>query len=299
MSHYVGNLHGRSIGGKQIFPARSRAYFAASYPEGPHKFTHDLVEHPLLERDALAQLGESLPTQSVEYNRGDLPIGVSVKPDAPAGSIGDTIRNIDTSNSWAALKNVEQSPPYAALLHELLDELYEEIERATGEILTPHGFIFISSPEAVTPYHFDPEHNVLLQLRGSKEMTLFPAGDNRFAPDKVHENYHTGSGRELLWHESFSAFGQTFRLTPGDAIYVPVMAPHYVRNGAEPSISLSITWRSTWSYEEADARAFNHLLRSFGLEPGPTRRWPGRNKARAIGWRIARRIPGISRPPGA
>ncbi|GAA5060093.1 hypothetical protein GCM10023208_28100 [Erythrobacter westpacificensis] len=293
MSHYVGNLHGRSIGGKQIFPARSRAYFAASYPEGPHKLTHDMVEHPLLELDALALLGESLPAASVEYNRGDLPIGVTEKPAAPSRSIGETIREIDAANSWAVLKNIEQDAAYAGLLHELLDELREEIERATGELLTPQGFIFVSSPDAVTPYHFDPEHNILLQLRGSKAMTVFPAGDNRFAPDKVHETYHTGGGRELGWREDFSDYGLTFQLHPGDAIYVPVMAPHYVRNGPEPSISLSITWRSAWSYEEADARAFNHLLRRCGLTPASTRRWPRRNTVKAFGARIARRIPGL------
>ncbi len=293
MSHYVGNLHGRSIGGKQIFPARSRAYFAASYPEGPHKLTHDLVEHPLLELDTLALLGEGLPPGSVEYNRGDLPIGIDAKPEATGRSIGETIREIDTANSWAVLKNVEQNPAYAALLDELLDELREEIEGATGAMLTPQGYIFISSPDAVTPYHFDPEHNVLLQLRGTKAMTVFPAGDARFAPDEIHEAYHTGGARELTWQESFARHGLTYQLEPGDALYVPVMAPHHVRNGPVPSISLSITWRSTWSYEEADARAFNHLLRRFGVNPDPTRRWPKRNKARALGCRIARRIPGL------
>jgi hypothetical protein len=28
----------------------------------------------------------------------------------------------------------------------------------------------------VTPFHFDPEHNILLQIRGRKTMTIFPAG---------------------------------------------------------------------------------------------------------------------------
>lgn len=293
MSHYVGNLHGRQVGGKQIFPARSRAYFAASYPEGAHKLTHDLVAHPLLELEALAQLGESLPDKSIEYNRGDLPIGITGKPGSTGRTIGETIREIDSANSWAVLKNIEQAPAYAGLLHELLDEMSEVIEPTTGEMLTPQGFIFVTSPNAVTPFHFDPEHNILLQLRGSKAMTIWPAGDNRFAPDKVHEAYHTGGGRELGWDETFAEFGITFPLDPGDAVYVPVMAPHYVRNGPEVSISLSITWRSTWSYDEADARAFNHMLRRWGMSPRPTNRWPRQNRAKALGCKIARRIPGL------
>jgi hypothetical protein len=146
----------------------------------------------------------------------------------------------------------------------------------------------------VTPYHFDPEHNILLQLRGTKVMTVFPAGNPRFAPDSVHETYHTGGARELRWHDSLADGGTPVALAPGQAVFVPVMAPHWVRNGPESSISLSITWRSAWSFAEADARAFNRLLRRLGLNPAPPGRWPARNTAKALVWRALRRIPGIA-----
>ena len=71
------------------------------------------------------------------------------------------------------------------------------------------------------------------------------------------------------------------------------MAPHYGKNGPVPSISLSITWRSAWSFAEADARAFNGLLRRWGFDPQSPARWPARNSAKAFAWRMARRIPAI------
>ena len=222
-----------------------------------------------------------------------MPIGVDGKPAGNGLTIGETIRGIETSNSWAVLKNIEQNPVYAALLAELLGELESEIVGKTGRMMKTQGFVFVSSPNAVTPYHFDPEHNILLQLVGEKAMTVFPAGDPRFAPDRVHETYHTGGGRELSWRDELDGGGRVFALTPGDALYVPVMAPHHVRNGPRPSISLSITWRSEWSFAEADARAFNGLLRKLGLDPRPPGRWPARNTAKAIAWRLARRIPGV------
>jgi hypothetical protein len=276
-----------------VFPAQSLARFTQAYPEVPHLLQHRLRDHPLLALGALAELGELLPEASVEYNRGDLPLGIDGKP-APTGRpIGDTIRQIDTSNSWAVLKNIEQHPSYAALLADLLGELEADILPRTGKMMKTQGFIFVSSPNAVTPYHFDPEHNILLQLVGEKVMTVFPAGDPRFAPDRVHETYHTGGGRELSWRDELAEGGGAFRLEPGSALYVPVMAPHHVKNGPAPSISLSITWRSEWSFAEADARAFNGLLRKFGLDPQPPGRWPARNRAKSIGWRVARRVPGI------
>lgn len=272
------------------FPEEARDAFAAGYPEVPHVLKHALGTHPLLELDALADLAETLPAASIEYNKADLPIGVDGKPDPTGIPIGETIRKVATSGSWAVLKNVEQNPAYAALLDELLSELRPQIEAKTGAMLKTQAFVFISSPNAMTPYHFDPEHNILLQIRGRKVMTQFPAGNAAYAPDEVHEGYHTGGARELKWRDELAEGGREFAIGPGEALFVPVMAPHFVRNGPEPSVSLSITWRSEWSFAEADARAFNSVLRRWGLHPRSPGRWPHRNRAKAYGWRLLRKL---------
>ncbi len=276
------------------FDEASRTAFAASYPEVPHKLAHRMGDHPLMQLDALATMAEALPDASVEYNRADLPIGLNGEK-APANGfcIGDTIRNIATAGSWAALKNIEQIPAYADLLTALLAELRPVIEARTGAMLKPQGFVFVTSPGGVTPYHFDPEHNILLQLMGTKVMTMFPAGNSRFAPDQTHEGYHTGGGRELFWDDTLADGGREWPLAPGEALYVPVMSPHFVNNGPAPSVSLSITWRSEWSFAEADARAFNGLLRTVGLNPRPPGRWPATNRAKALCWRLYAKARGL------
>jgi hypothetical protein len=273
-----------------VFDGPARVRFAAQYPEKPHTLKHALTTHPLLEIEALAQLADQLPPASVEYNRGDLPIGVDGKPGPNGLTIAETIRRVADAQSWAVLKNIEQVPAYEALLIGLLDEIRPEIEAATGAMLTPQGFIFISSPNAVTPYHFDPEHNILLQIRGSKVMTQFPAGDTRFVPHTAHETYHSGGPRELQWDDSFLPHGTAFPLAPGEALFVPVMAPHFVQNGPAPSVSLSITWRSEWSYRESDARIFNAILRARGFSPRAPGRWPQQNYARAYAFRLMRKL---------
>ncbi|QIQ86689.1 transcriptional regulator [Erythrobacter sp.] len=275
---------------RPVFDSETRRTFAAHYPEKPVKLAHGLAGHHLLEIPALAELAERLPESSVEYNRGDLPVGIDGKPGATGLSITETILSIARANSWAVLKNVEQVPSYAALLHDLLGELAEAIEPKTGPLMDPQAFVFISSPDAVTPYHFDPEHNILLQLAGTKVMTQFPAGDPRFAPDERHEQYHLGGPRELRWDESFMDAAREFPLAPGEAVHVPVMAPHFVRNGPESSISLSITWRSEWSHAESDARCFNGMVRRFGLAPRAPGRWPETSRGKALAWRAYRRL---------
>ncbi|KZX87668.1 transcriptional regulator [Erythrobacter sp. HI0037] len=278
---------------QRVFPSESLVAFAKGYPETPHVLRHALEADERFSLDALASLSEALPAKSIEYNRGDLPIGIDGKPGSNGLSIGETIRQIATSQSWAVLKNIEQVPDYQALLMALLEELRPRIEATTGELLTPQGFVFISSPNAVTPYHFDPEHNILLQLQGSKVMTQFPAGNPRYAPDEVHESYHLGGPRELPWDDALLAGGTPFAIEPGEAVYVPVMAPHFVRNGPAPSLSLSITWRSEWSYAEAGSRCFNGLVRKLGVSPRAPGRWPANNQVKSLAFRAWRKTTGV------
>ncbi len=274
------------------FPPAAHAQFAACYPHSPAKLTHALLDHPLLTLDALADLAAALPINSIEYNLGALPIGID--PDAiPKTDLGvvEAIRSIDTSACWVVLKRIEQVPAYAALLQGLLGELADVVTPRTGAMLQLEGFVFVSSPDAVTPFHFDPEHNILLQLRGSKTMALFPGVDEAVFPDEVQEQFHLGQHhRNLPWREEFAALGQPIAIGPGEAIHVPVKTPHWVQNGPAPSISLSITWRSEWSYAEADARAFNHMLRGLGLHPARPAAYPARNAAKSLAWRALRKV---------
>ncbi len=287
----MNQILGKDAFSSSVFGEDMRQQFSTCYPEQPQLLDHGMSTNALLSLEALAKLGTALPKASVEYNPGDLPVGID-PADVPDNgmSIADTILMIENSASWAVLKNIEQVPEYEALLLSLLAEIKPILESKTGKMLRPQGFIFVSSPDAMTPYHFDPEHNILLQLRGEKTMTVFPAGDETFAPATSHESYHTGGPRNLLWQDGFAGQGKAFHLTPGKAIFVPVMAPHFVRNGSQPSISLSITWRSDWSFAEADAHAFNHMLRGWGLSPKAPGRFPARNSAKAISWRVLRKL---------
>jgi hypothetical protein len=274
-----------------IFDSQSRIKFSENYPEIPHLLSHNLGEHPLMALEALATMAEKLPAKSVEYNRGDLPIGIDPALVPSNGmTIGDTIRQVEKSGSWAVLKNIEQIPEYYALLIGLLNELKPQIEAKTGKMLRPQGFVFVSSPGAVTPYHFDPEHNILMQLRGDKVMTQFPAGDTFYAPDIAHERYHVGGPRNIEWRDEMACGGTPWHLAPGAALFVPVMAPHHVKNGMEPSISLSITWRSEWSFAEADARALNGFLRNFGFKTRPPSRFPKRNLVKSYTYRTLAKL---------
>ncbi|MBU6395479.1 MAG: cupin-like domain-containing protein [Sphingomonadales bacterium] len=280
------------------FDPTALAALAEAYPAAPITFRHHLAVEGLLTREALADLAEFLPADSVEYNLGDLPLGVD--PDAverPALSAAEVIREIDRAGSWLALKRIEQHPDYARLLHDVLGEVREVVAARTGAMERCEAFVFVSSPHAVTPLHFDPEHNLLLQIEGEKVMTMFPVADEAIAPPRVHELFHLGAHhRNLEWRDEFQPRGRAFPLQPGVGLHVPVKAPHYVRNGPAPSISLSVTWRSEWSCAEADARAFNHILRSAGLAPKSPQPYPARNLGKSLAYRAIRRTGFVPAP---
>lgn len=271
------------------FPAPDA--FRAAYPEQPAKLRHTLSDHPLLALDALAGLAGRLDPAHIEYNRADLPVGLRPEDTPDNGlSIADTVRTIADNGSWMVMKWVENDGAYRALLEDTLADIRPLVRDATGEMLKLEGFIFLSSPNAVTPFHFDPEHNILLQIRGAKTMTVFPADDREIAPAAEHERYHMGGHRNLPWNESWGSRGKDFPLGPGEAVYVPVKAPHFVRNGPEPSVSFSVTWRSEWSYRESAAHGFNHSLRRIGIDPAPPARFPRQNRAKALGWSVLHRL---------
>ena len=275
----------------QVFDEEARAIFAGAYPDAPVKLHHGLAGHPLLAIDALAGLAERMPAASVEYNLGKLPLGVRAE-DTPSNglSLGETIRTIESNGSWAVLKNVERDAAYGALLDAALAELEPIVDARTGAMLNREAFIFLSSPGSVTPFHMDPEHNILLQIRGEKVMTVFPAGDPELVPAVQSESFHAGGHRNLDWRDDFRERGTAVKLLPGDAIHVPVKAPHFVENGAAVSVSLSVTWRSERSVAESELHGLNALLRRRGLPVGRISAAPERQGARRLAYRIMRKL---------
>jgi hypothetical protein len=267
------------------FTIESLGRFQAAYPQQPTLLGHKLAGHPLLEIDALAALTERLPAHEVEYNAADLPIGITERAPPNGLSAAETLRTIEENGSWMVLKRVERDPAYGALLRAVLAEIRDIVRPATGEMLQLEAFIFVSSPNAMTPLHYDPEYNILLQLKGEKVMTVFPADDAEIKTPEFEEEYHSGGFRNLPWREEFAARGEAFPIRAGKAIYVPVGAPHWVKNGPASSISFSVTWRSRWSFHEADAHAFNRRLRRLGITPAAPRRFPESNLLKSVAHR--------------
>ena len=276
----------------RVFDDTARAAFAEVYPARPMHLAHVLAGHPLLELEALAGLARRIRPETCEHNAAvDLPLGIS-NADTPQNglSVEETIARIDECGSWVLLKYIEQDAAYAGLMRDVLAEIEPIVVRATGEMMRLEGFIFISSPRAVTPLHFDPEYNILFQARGSKTMTVFPIADPDIVSQQFFEQYFAGGPRNLPWQDEWAARGTAIDIVPGEAIYVPLLAPHWVQTHDEVSVSLSLTWRSEWSFHHADACRFNRRLRRRGISPAAPRIYPANNRAKSYAERALTRL---------
>jgi len=257
-----------------MFDLVDKTAFEASYPGADARLSF-AGRTPLLTRPRLVSLANALPADRVEFNPGDLPISVSPDNVPEAGmSAAETIEKIGSANSWMVLRNVERDPAYADVMEKVLDTVGDLVARRTGPMLRKEAFVFISSPGAVTPFHFDEEHNILIQIEGRKEFTIYSQHDRDLASQQDLEAFHSGAHRNLPVTDEKLARGRAITMEPGDAIYVPPLAPHWVRVlGDEPSLSLSITWRSNASQRSCYLHQINHELRARGGNPS----FPGRN----------------------
>lgn len=261
----------------------------------PFRIRHRLAGHPYFTLDRIVDLLARLPADRVEYNAGDVPVNAVYGAVQPNGlTPEETIRRIEQHRSWMVLKNVEKDPDLGGVLDECLDEVQEHSECADPQMSSREGFVFVSSPGSVTPYHIDPEHNFLLQIRGTKTVHLFDGSDRSILPAEELERFYTGGGRNLLFRQELQKRARTFVLRPGDGLYFPITHPHWVKNGPEPSVSFSVTFRTA----RADARErlfkMNAKLRELGVPvlsgPGAI---PALDRAKLLAFdaaRVAKRL---------
>ena len=242
-------------------------------PTRTFRLRHELASHPLFKLERLAKLAASLPKEQVEFNG---PVSPNQDPRlTPSNGLSaeETVRRIEECQSWMVIRNAEADPEYKALLDACLDEVAEQTGGVMGGAFRRQAFIFVTSPDNVTPLHMDPEYNFLMQIRGTKRMSMFDHKDRVIVNEEDLE-LHPGKHRNLPYEESFESRGIQQFLAPGDSIFVPIFDPHWVQNGPEVSVSFSITWhteRSDWlcklSYMNAGLRKLGFPQAEEGTHP--------------------------------
>lgn len=244
--------------------------FVEHFGRRPFRLSHNLTDHPLFTLDRLLQLSRDLPDAKVEWNAGSID-EVMAKGPGPSNGLDaqETIRRIAECGSWMVLKHIQFDAEYKQLLEDCLDDIRHQLQTLGHEPFQIQGFIFVSSPGAVTPYHLDPENNFLLQIRGSKVMSVHDRTNRHVASYPELESFAAGGHRNLNPNAAAGPKPSSYDLQPGDVLHVPFHAPHSVQNGDEVSVSFSVTFQTLTSDTEHGVLWINHWLRKIGLTPRP------------------------------
>lgn len=263
----------------------------------PYKFQHNLMGHPALTLENLARVLPRLPQDHVMYcnnrlrNGDDFEKTFSHRPENQ--SIEETIDGIRTSDSYIMVSSPQVDESFAPLHRQLVSDVEALIQqRGLGRVaITPKLYLFIASPNSVTPFHIDRYSTFLMQFRGSKQVCVSQPWDERVVSAADCENYVSYVSTRLPWSNDKDRFSTTFDFRPGEALHIPFVAGHHVRNGSEDvSISMSIIFNTPQTMAWRDALNFNQrarkVTRKTGWEPARVGNSPVRDMAKARLWSL-------------
>lgn len=293
------------------------------WPEDEARFTtrrvsrirHDFHQHPMFQLPALEALAHTLmPTGQCRFIRPGSTQGsaFSHDPAHPQGlSVSEVFRRIDEPGSWLALYNVESDPFYRAVLQSIVSDLQPLFSAEQGNVFMVTGFIFLSAPPAVTPFHIDRENNFWLQLRGRKTINVWEPSDRTTVSAKAVEDFIAGGVQVgVNFTEPLRERSHQWDVGPGDGVFFPSTSPHmtctegsWVKPGDGVSVSIGVNFYTDTTRRTAQVHQFNRLLRRLGASPA----YPGESRlADAIKsplghWLAAARYRrnGSVAPPGA
>ncbi|WP_374304915.1 hypothetical protein [Methylocella sp.] len=287
-------------------PALTRAAAAASHPihilneipeeqraefgVRPFMLRHRLGESPLFSLEALERVAVAVQTAQIEGRARDAQLKIRFdKEDAgdmsswkakrfvtlsdDAGWRGEIARlfgELATGRArWSMM--ISFVDEIDADFRELVDELILEAAGACGfrrsDVTLRGATVILSSPCVITPYHADYEHNFLFQILGGKDDHLYDQNDPAIMPQEVIERFGFGDRSAASYGPHADGRGKLFHLEPGVVVYQPPLAPHWLENGDNASISVAIYFSTRRLDDFIHAHQVNWFLRRAGLHP--------------------------------
>jgi len=263
-----------------IFEPDDGPAFRTNYNKAPFKFRHALGEHPLFAIDRLVNLCSFMERQPLKERVIHFTDEAAVtagwrRSNSGNWTAADALANIRDSHSWVLIKDIQRHPDYAELRDLFIDEISRMTEQPMrSEITWMDTYLFIASPEMITPYHIDHECNFLLQIHGEKSAHVFPCDDRSILKDEEIEAYYIGNLNAAQYREVNESKAFNVRLRPGIGVHQPPLAPHWVKNGSDYSVSLSFLYFLRGFDRRAKIYQVNRMLRSLGMKPTP----PGQSR---------------------
>lgn len=250
--------------------------FQRHFNKSPFIFRHSLAGNPAFAMERLENLLEmTVPHPDLLYwDAGEKRVGQrwNEKPGRDF-SVQEAFRRIRENGAWIILFSAERDPEIARILEESM----QQVQRLSGynlfnDVKIRNAYIFITSPHRVTTYHIDFQCGFLLQLHGDKTIHVFDQSDRELLTEEELERFWAKDTNAAVYKPELQNRATTVLLKPGIGVHVPANAPHWLQNGDDISVSLSLNFQFR-NTKLANIYRSNYYLRKLGLTPTP----PGRS----------------------
>lgn len=249
----------------------SPSVFKDLFDRSPFLFRHLLARQQLFSLASLRTLATRMASAPgrVYYDTGSIRVEEKWGKVPVKCSLDRALDELPEGDVWIILKQANLDGDYCSVLNTCIDELSDIIGRNLNhEISSRILSIVISSPNRVTPYHMDGEYNFLLQCRGTKTMYVFDGRDRSIVTEQELERYWNSDRNAAEYKESAQSRALALDLSPGLGVHVPLLFPHWVKNGPDVSVSVSVNFELP-NERLGNIYRTNHYLRKLGLRPTP------------------------------
>ncbi|HEY9218577.1 MAG TPA: hypothetical protein VIO94_11045 [Phenylobacterium sp.] len=233
-------------------------------------FRHDLHERPMFSDEGLASVLDRYPREQLGvFTMGRDPVAWETWRRGVAGELSgaELLAAAEAGRIWLNLRRTnEYLPDYAALC----DEIFAEKERGAPGLKTFKRDLglLISSAEAQVFYHLDVALVSLWQIRGEKQVFVYPVKEPFVSEAQLERIVLRETAEQFAFDPAWDASADVARLTPGTMVTWPQNAPHRIENGPMLNVSLSLEFMTPAALLRANVIYANGVLRRrMGMSP--------------------------------
>lgn len=208
----------------------------------PLQIGHRLHQSELFNNDALARLIEQSDRKNYYVNTMDIDAhDASTRREGETGDISgkNALKAVADGHIWYLLMQPERvDPRYGELVEQIYDEIAQHVPGFQASMRKMS--ILVSSPKVQVYYHCDIPGQSLWQIRGSKQVYLYPNREpylhqpslEKIVMNEAHEI-------SMPYKPEFDDGAIVYDLQPGQMLHWPLNAPHRVVNNDCVNVSFT------------------------------------------------------------
>ena len=207
--------------------------YAVKFNKQPFIFKHSLESCKLLSFSTLAETILKLPKSHVYYSSGDVDVTANLdtahKLYKPEMTLEDAFANIETSGAFVMVREPESDPIFKELFNDLIADVKKFADNIDPGLDGFKLYLFIASPESVTPFHNDRYSTFLFQLQGHKDVNVWtPWEKSLITAIELEQFFSFKKTFDPELNDGYLGKATVNHCHPGETVPLPFASPHWI-----------------------------------------------------------------------